>query len=245
MTAALAALALGFFGSLHCLAMCGGIAGALCATRSGSAPAGRATRAVAYNLGRVASYAVAGAAAGAFGAVLAGAGGAYGAALLRGVAALLIVGAGLYVAGWSLAIARIEAVGARLWRKVAPIARRLAPASSAASAFGLGLAWGWLPCGLVYSALVVAAASGSTLAGVATMVCFGLGTLPAMVSVAWAAEGGMSVFRSLSARRLAGATVVAFGVWTLAGAAELGLAAHRAPSPAAGAEQGCHHEAPR
>lgn len=47
-----------------------------------------------------------------------------------------------------------------------------------ARAFPLGLLWGWLPCGLVYSALVTALTSRSALHGAGTMLAFGLGTLP-------------------------------------------------------------------
>jgi hypothetical protein len=47
-------------------------------------------------------------------------------------------------------------------------------------ALGLGLVWGWLPCGLVYSVLLIAATSAQPIQGAFVIIAFGLGTLPAM-----------------------------------------------------------------
>ena len=221
MSIALAGLAMGFLGSSHCIGMCGGIAGALSASSAGGADAGRGNvrRSLSYNLGRIASYTLMGAIAGAFGAALAGLGGAGGMLVLRSLAALLIVAAGLYVAGWSSAVVRIESLGGVLWRRVAPLARRARRSTSPLAALGFGALWGWLPCGLVYSALAVAAASGSSTDGALMMAGFGLGTLPATLAIGVFAGRGVSFLRAHAARKFAGAMVVAFGLWTFAAAA--------------------------
>lgn len=219
MNIALAGLAMGFLGSSHCIGMCGGIAGALSSSRPGGAARGHLGRSLAYNSGRIASYTVAGALAGGFGAAFAGIGGSGGLLALRGVAALLIVAVGLYVAGWSSAVVRIEKLGGGLWRRIAPVAGRARASNSPLAALGFGALWGWLPCGLVYSALVVAAASGSSVNGALVMAGFGLGTLPALLAVGVLAGRGLAALRTPAARQVAGAMVIAFGIWTFAAAA--------------------------
>lgn len=242
MSIALAGLAMGFLGSSHCIGMCGGIAGALSAAPGTSAGGDALRRSLANNAGRLASYSAAGALAGGFGAAFAGLGGAEGMLVLRAVAALLIVAAGLHVAGWSSALLNLERLGGGLWRRVAPWARRARASNSFAAALAFGALWGWLPCGLVYSALVVAAASGSAASGAMVMAGFGLGTLPATLAVGVFAARGRSLLRSPAARRAAGLAVIVFGVWTFAAGAT--ASQRMEESAAAGAAvPSCHHSA--
>jgi sulfite exporter TauE/SafE len=207
-TGLLAALLAGLVGSVHCLGMCGGIAGAL-----GMAGGGRASFAAAYSAGRIASYAVAGAIAGAIGAGLAGAAGL--GPWLRLVMGIVLVLLGLQVALNLKLLAPLEAAGANLWRRLAPIARRLVPPRHVGQALALGALWGWLPCGLVYGMLAAAAGSGSALGGAAFMAMFGLGTAPAMIGVAWASGRG-GTFLTARRRRALGWLLVLFGAWTAA-----------------------------
>jgi sulfite exporter TauE/SafE len=239
MNIALAGLTMGFLGSSHCIGMCGGIAAAWpaasrAASRSTAATqprGGNVRRSLCYNLGRIASYSTMGALAGTFGAALAGLGGVRGMLLLRSLAALLIIASGLYVAGWSVTVLRIEALGAALWRRLAPLARSARASRSPLAALAFGALWGWLPCGLVYSALAVAAASGSATTGALTMAGFGLGTLPATLAIGIFAGRGVGLLRARAARQLAGAMVIAFGLWTFgAAAAAFERAGSEAPS---------------
>jgi sulfite exporter TauE/SafE len=215
-----AVLLTGMLGGVHCAGMCGGIVAAL----SGQVPAGtrRWPLHLSYNLGRITSYSVAGAAAGAIGSL---------GLLLDGMlpvqlalyvlANLLLIALGLYLAGISSALARLEPIGVALWRRVQPLTRRFLPASTVPRAFGLGVLWGWLPCGLVYSVLAMALLSGDALTGSAIMFAFGLGTLPNLM----AAGLLLRQFRSLGAakpvRVVSGALVLGFGVYGLANAATL------------------------
>ena len=204
----LAALLGGFIGSVHCLGMCGGIAGAL-----GMAGGGKASFAVAYSAGRIASYMVAGAIAGAIGAGLAAAAGL--GPWLRLLMGIVLVLLGLQVALNVKLLAPLEAAGANLWRRLAPLARRLVPPRHAGQALALGALWGWLPCGLVYGMLAAAAASGTALNGALFMAVFGLGTAPAMVGLAWASGRGGS-WLTARRRRALGWLLVLFGAWTAA-----------------------------
>ncbi len=232
----LGGIGLGLLGSPHCVAMCGGIAGAMAlATRGCGAPAARA---LTFNLGRVVSYAAAGALAGALGLALSAALGAAGALLLRVAAALLLIALGLYLAGWWSGLAALERQGARLWRRIAPLARRLQPGRSFAGALALGMLWGWLPCGLVYSALAFAVTAGDARHGALLMAGFGLGTLPAMIATGVLAQRVSGLGRVVASRRLAGALLIACGAWTFAASGALAVLGG---APAAAP---CHEAAP-
>jgi uncharacterized protein len=204
----LAALVAGLVGSVHCFGMCGGIAGAL-----GMAGGGKATFAAAYSAGRIASYAVAGAITGAIGGGLAAAAGL--GPWLRLVMGVILVLLGLQVAINLKLLAPLEAAGANLWRRLAPVARQFVPPRHAGQALALGALWGWLPCGLVYGMLAAAAASGTALNGALFMAVFGLGTAPAMVGLAWASGRG-GTWLTAQRRRALGWLLVAFGAWTAA-----------------------------
>ncbi len=214
-----AALIAGLVGSAHCFGMCGGIAGAMgmASAQHGMAGARLGAQSVLYNLGRVASYTIAGIIAGAFGAALGGIVDLpYWSLILRGMTGLILVLLGLQIAfGWRL-LTIVERGGAHLWRRVAPLAGRLLGRGSAAAALGLGMIWGWLPCGLTYSLLLVAATTGSAIGGAGVMFAFGIGTLPAMIAAAYAGGrlGGLPGGRR--ARLGAGILIVLMGVWTAA-----------------------------
>ena len=204
----------GLLGSTHCLAMCGGIATAL-----GARAGARGWQPILYQVGRLTSYGMAGCIAGALGA---GPGVAFAAPhwsdVLRVATALMVIAIGLNIAlggrGPGRWLQAPERLGSRLWRRIAPGARAALPAAPRARALVLGLIWGWLPCGMVYSALVAAALAGSALGGGATMMAFGLGTLPAMLGLSWAGARLPRADGSLA--RLLGTLIVACGIWTAA-----------------------------
>lgn len=223
------ALVLGFAGSVHCVAMCGGIAGALDQAATDRRPLASFTRPIFYSLGRVTSYAIAGALAGAFGSVFAGAANAL--PLARFAIGLVIVVIGVQIATAGRAFAPLERAGLAVWRLAAPLARRIGRPERSWQFVALGLVWGWLPCGLVYSGLLIAAASGRAAMGALAMVAFGLGTLPAV----WAATGlGAALVRlggGAAVRRSAGVVLVGFGLWSIVGTwAFHGLHAGHGPS---------------
>jgi sulfite exporter TauE/SafE len=204
----------GLLGGVHCLGMCGGIVAAL-----GMQGAQRPVAAVmaGYNLGRVASYALAGALAGLLGSA------AFLSERLLPLQNVLYLGAqillilvGLYLAGLNHAILRLENLGGGVWHRLQPLAGRLMPVDGFAKALLAGTVWGWLPCGLVYSILVSALASGGALPGAALMLAFGLGTLPNLLAMGWAAARLRAFFQGRSTRLLAGLTVAGLGVWGIA-----------------------------
>ena len=216
----LSALLVGFFGGVHCVGMCGGIVGALTLglpEHLRNRPAGAWPFHIAYNLGRITSYTLAGALAGGLGAGLLQLTELRQAQLvLQVIAALFMLALGLYLGGWWAGLVRVERLGGHLWRRLEPLGRRLLPVASPPQAFALGLVWGWLPCGLVYSVLIWSLAAGSAREGAQLMLAFGLGTLPNLLLMgALAAQLG-SFVRQPWPRRVAGGLVLAFGLVLLA-----------------------------
>lgn len=119
---------------------------------------------------------------------------------------------GLYLAGWWNLLSHVERAGGVVWRRLEPLGRGLLPIRSARHAFVLGLLWGWLPCGLVYSALVWTVASGGALQGASLMLAFGLGTLPNLMLMGVAAAQLNRWTRQPLVRRIAGGLVMLFGL---------------------------------
>jgi len=128
---------------------------------------------------------------------------------------------GLYLAGISSAVARLEPIGKAAWRRLQPLTRRFLPANTVPRALGLGLLWGWLPCGLVYSVLATALLAGGTLSGAAIMFAFGLGTLPNLMAAGLLARGFRSLVAARPVRVASGMLVLGFGAFGLANAATL------------------------
>ncbi|WP_153146090.1 sulfite exporter TauE/SafE family protein [Dechloromonas sp. H13] len=203
----------GLLGGTHCVGMCGGIVGAL----SLGAPA-RWSMHLAYNAGRIASYAAAGALAGALGAAsLALDGQAPVRIGLYLLANLMLVALGLYLLGVTRALAFTERAGQHLWRVIQPLTRRFLPARTVGQAFPLGLLWGWLPCGLVYSALATALSAGAPGRGALLMLAFGLGTLPNLLLAGILLARLNAFVRRPAVRIASGLLVLGFGLYGLLG----------------------------
>lgn len=217
----LAVFLVGLLGGVHCAGMCGGIVSALSLQQSGRRPAWLIH--LAYNLGRIASYVMAGALMGALG----GVGSLLGTWLpvqlvLYVLANLMLVALGLYLTGMTQTLAFTEQAGQWLWRRLQPATRRFLPVRGVAQAFPLGMLWGWLPCGLVYSVLSMALLSGSATRGAATMLAFGLGTLPNLMLAGLLLARFRGFIQARVLRLAAGLMVLGFGVWGLLHAAALG-----------------------
>lgn len=213
---ALAAFMAGLMGGLHCAAMCGGVACLL----NGGRDASRSTRwdfAAAYNAGRIASYMLAG--------TLAGAAGQAG-LLLRGslpVQQVLMFAAGftlclmaLYLAGISPLMRTLESAGTAIWRQVQPVTRQVLPVTSVPRALGLGALWGWLPCGMVYAALLLAVSTGDALHGALVMLAFGLGTLPNLLLINALAGRVQGAIKHRGMRRTAAGLLAMLGLYGVA-----------------------------
>lgn len=207
-----AAFLAGLVGSVHCVAMCGGIA-------TGFAPRGvdrgRALRAaLTINLGRASGYALAGAIVGGFGhglvALFRAGHLVFG---LRALAGIVLIVVALRMLGLNPHFGAFGRIGERIWQALGPIRSRLLPASTPPRRFALGMVWGWLPCGLSGTLLTAAWLQANAVGGAALMMAFGLGTFPAMLPLTYS---GSRWRASLGQRRAAGYLVLIAGLLTIA-----------------------------
>lgn len=223
-TGFIAVFLIGLLGGVHCAGMCGGIVSALSA-QTVAQPGSRSVFPLhlAYNLGRITSYCIAGAVMGSIGSL---------GLLLNSLlpiqmglyvaANLMLIALGLYLTGVTQSLAFAERVGHYMWRRIHPYTKQFLPVRRVVQAYPLGLLWGWLPCGMVYSVLTAALLSGSTARGAATMLAFGLGTLPNLLLAGMLLKRLRDVTQRSWVRLASGLLVIGFGVWGLVNATSLG-----------------------
>ncbi|MFL0796773.1 MAG: sulfite exporter TauE/SafE family protein [Cellvibrionaceae bacterium] len=217
----LPAFLVGFLGAGHCVGMCGGIMSVL-SLNTGKQGAARLFLLLNYNTGRIASYTCAGVLLGWLGSGITDFHA--GNTILRWVAGGLLIAMALYLANWWRGLIYLEKMGSFFWKKIQPFGKGLMPVDSAMKALLLGGLWGWLPCGLVYSALGLATAQGSIQGGALVMLAFGLGTLPLLLITGVAAEKVHGLLRKTGVRLAMALLVFIAGVWTIWGG--LGHAHH-------------------
>lgn len=192
------ALLTGFVGSLHCIGMCGPLAAAL---PIGRFPAGqRGLARGLYHAGRLSAYSLLGAVVGTVGQGL----------LLTGLQRPVSIGAGVLLLVWGLSARAVPR-----WLQTSPLGRKLmGPFATLLRQptlphlAGLGFLNGLLPCGSVYLALVGALLMPSPVGGAGYMLAFGVGTLPAMLSIHWVVNHLSPYIRQRLSRSLPAITVV-------------------------------------
>lgn len=171
-------------GGLHCAAMCGGIASALTFSIPSEQRQGKRLWAwqLLYGSGRVSTYMLLGAGAGALGNGLLrhlSSQHFHWPALLSATIMLLLA---IQMMGKKSPLIHLEKVGTHVWRHIQPLLKGLMPVNHPLKAYVLGGLWGFMPCGLLYSALMLAAGTTSIVAGALTMLVFGLITIPPVAS---------------------------------------------------------------
>lgn len=215
----LTALIVGLLGGVHCLGMCGGVVGALTFNLK---PAVQLSwwrtlpYQLAYNLGRITSYVLIGSVFGLLGASLTSLAEFLPAQqILQTLAGIFMITLGLYLGGWWNGVVQVEKLGAGIWTRFQPLTRKLMPVKNLPQAGLYGMVWGWLPCGLVYSMLIMALSSGGPIEGGLVMLFFGLGTLPNLLLMGVFAFYFTRLSRTTWVRQLAGTGVILMGVWQL------------------------------
>jgi len=199
----------GLAGSLHCVGMCGGFPLAL----AGAQPSQKVLRQLLYNLGRLNTLVFIGGVCGAAGAAVVSAGPV--SVLERGLA--LTAGTFMIVVGLEMLglFAQLTTRGAQFAQ--ATLGRLLGGtmrSTSLAAPLALGVFNAFLPCQLIYAFAARAASTGSVADGMLTMLCFGLGTVPAMLSLGLARWMVRPRFR-VQLAWASGVLVIAFGAMTL------------------------------
>ena len=206
---------LGFFGGTHCVGMCGWLSSAFALLLPPHLNC--LGLIVLLNLGRISSYVLIG--------LIVGLVGQIGISLddtrwlqngLYVAANILLLLLGLYLAGLSTAATQIERIGRPIWKRLNPILNRLLPIKSVPACFGVGMLWGWLPCGLVYSASLYALGSGNAVQGGLYMLAFALGTLPNLLAMGIFAAQLKTLLQRRAIRLCAGLLVAGWAVFRLA-----------------------------
>jgi sulfite exporter TauE/SafE len=205
---AISALVMGLVGGPHCVAMCG----AACAGIARAAEP-RSTWALwQFQACRLLGYSLMGALAG--GTVQGMAWMGQQTAVIRPLWTMMHVAAlflGLVLLLKARQPAFIDGWAQRVWQKARPVMTRLGGRAPAV----LGVGWALMPCGLLYSALLVASLSASALNGATIMAAFATGTMVSMLAAPWlllrlkdAGSGGWGI-------RLAGLALVLLSGWAL------------------------------
>lgn len=210
----LALFLLGLAGAGHCVAMCGGLSSAFVLQLPPNSQ--RWQLVVLLNFGRIASYTLVGALLGGLGQI--------GLNLdqtqtlqfvLFFFANILLFFLGLYFIGLSGLITRVEQLGKPIWRVLNKILQKLLPIRTLHHAFFVGMIWGWLPCGLVYTASVYALSSGDITLGALYMLTFAVGTLPALISMGFMALPIQKFIQKKPVRIGAGLILTLFPIWQI------------------------------
>ena len=230
-TVAWTALLMGLAGGSHCLAMCSAPCGALVGQGGSPSAVGKGgdsavlqtvkwlprggvvQRTMAFHAGRLAGYALAGALAAMAMDSLAW--------VTQQTAALHPVWTLMHVAVmvWGLMMVVqsrqplwVEQAGRAVWERVRPLV------SAPGGVLIAGVLWALMPCGLLYSALLVAALSGGALEGALVMVLFGLGSGVWLVSGPWAwklLKTRLNIVRGEWGTRVAGGMLCGVAAWAL------------------------------
>ncbi|MDM8565176.1 sulfite exporter TauE/SafE family protein [Candidatus Halobeggiatoa sp. HSG11] len=215
----LSAFIAGLVGSTHCVGMCGGIVGILTMSLSNNVRQSYLRLIpylLGYNLGRITSYVVAG--------ILVGfLGGQFTqwlpfsnpSTVAKWISGLFMIALGLYIGAWWQILTILERAGTSIWNKIKPFGEKFLPVQNPLQALGLGLVWGWLPCGLVYAVLSFAFASKNAWDGGLLMLAFGLGTLPMLLTIGAAAQWITKLSQNIIVRRIAGMIIISFGLMML------------------------------
>ncbi len=221
----LSALLMGLIGSTHCVGMCGGIISTLSTNFNQKSAQQPLVIQLFYNIGRITTYGLLGLLVGFFSSRLI--------QLLPDphtfsmkISGLFFILLGLYISQLLNSFKYLETAGQKIWQKIEPFGRKYLPAQTAWSALKLGLVWGWLPCGLVYSALALALTQLNPLDSALTMLVFGLGTLPTLLLIGHFAQNLKSLLQNQKLRFSLGLILVIYGCIQIIGYSVFGLLKH-------------------
>ncbi|PJE80166.1 hypothetical protein CI610_00854 [invertebrate metagenome] len=212
----LSALLLGLLGSSHCIGMCGGVASALSVSLPTANRRKNLFLLAGYHIGRIASYSIAGLLLGGIGFFLGDINPAVKIAF-RFIAAIMLILMGFYLSGWWRVLVKLEHFGQKLWSRLQPLSKRYLPVDNLKKALAIGLLWGWLPCGLVYSTLIWAASQGNPVMSAVLMLCFGVGTIPALLLTGLLSQQLTRFLQARMTRNTIAVLLILFGLWTLPG----------------------------
>lgn len=204
----IAALIIGISSSAHCIFMCGGISASFAPDKKESNYAPWLLS-LCFHFGRLASYALIGLF---FGLLIHSVDSLINIGTwLRILAGLMLILMGLYLANIWRGLTYIERLMEPIWRPISARLKSFIPAKTIKDALVIGVFWGWLPCGLVYSTLVWASTSNSPQETAILMFTMGLGTTPVLLGISFFGK----FLRQKWTPLFSGLLLCGFGIWTL------------------------------
>jgi hypothetical protein len=211
----MAASLAGLLGSAHCFGMCGGIVGAL----QLAIPKSKFSSVIYllnYNLGRIIGYSLLGLVAGLISLSVAKTFGInFGLNLLRIVGAIFLILMASYIGRWWLILSRFEKLGQKVFNPIRNMGKKWLPLTNPFQAILIGIFWGFLPCGLVYSALAYSATAPTVTDSVLRMTAFGIGTLPAVGFMGGFASTLKVWLQKPAVKQLAALLLLVLALWTV------------------------------
>ena len=213
--ALLAGFLAGLFGSTHCLGMCGGIVGLLHA----QLPKGGTWLAVGFHVGRITSYLIIALIATGIGMLPANMLPDGAPLIMRIALGVMLVMMAVYIALPGRFRDLAGQLASPLTRRLMPVFARFLPVKSLDNALGLGLLWGLLPCGLLYSVVAAAVLMADPIATTSMVLAFGVGTIPLLLGTGLATMKFRSAINRRGLRWTAAlllaltGLLVAFGPW--------------------------------
>lgn len=205
------AFLIGLAGSVHCVGMCGGIASFI--SLQSMQQQRKLLPILVFNLGRLTTYSLLGLVFGLLGKLLFTR---IEASINQKISlyfgAVIFILLGLYISQIWKGITLIEKPGFYFYQKIQPYAKKLLPIKSYRQLYLYGLSWGLLPCGMVYSALLIALSYSSPLKSSSYMLLFGLGTLPTMLMVPYMVARLRNILTARPLRLILGLLFILAGI---------------------------------
>ena len=210
----------GILGGTHCAGMCGGIVSAITMGLPNTIQnnSNKLTfYLLLYNFGRLLSYMLAGLLIASLSIGLSSfTDTIYIRKIFTIIAATMMILLGFYLSGWwPKAINSIEKIGFFIWNFIKPLAQKFIPIKTPGQALMAGFLWGWLPCGLVYTALIWASTADSIIQGGLVMASFGIGTLPMLLGIGFFSSSIIQFIQKQWLRTSVGLLMMSFGIYQL------------------------------
>jgi len=207
------AFVVGFLGSIHCIGMCGSIVIIL----SASLPKNKNIYIyqLFYNFGRIISYSIIGFFAGFLGFLFSDLLGSKSFLVFKLIGGLSLLSVGFYFSGLLHVRYFFEGFGWSIWSYFHPYIKKFMPIQHYWQAIFVGLIWGNIPCGLVYSVLIWSISFGSFLKSSILMLVFGFGTLPSMMITGYFALSLKKSINNKIVRFFVSLLIIFFGLLTI------------------------------
>lgn len=210
----ISAFLFGFFGSIHCVGMCGSIVGLLSHNLYKNKYKNIIFYYFLYNFGRILSYCIIGLFAGLFGVVLFNFFSDNSVKVIKIISSSLMIIFGIYTI-FSLNFNFLEKLNYLNFSFFNNLGKKFILLPSPYKDLLLGMLWGNIPCGFVYSAICFSIIIGSIPKSMLSMFFFGIGTMPAMMLTSIAYSKIKIINKYIFFKRILGFIIIFFGVYTL------------------------------